>query len=308
MPLVDYTSSSSDDGDLQFMKDNRQIGKKRKAQDALKHDKRKPVPPPLPESFHSLYAANVRTSTSDDPTLHAGRTRQVPHVVGNWPTHVYLEWYPSQSELAVLDRVIQTAGSASASIAITSNLQSFLRSELAVQLPLHISLSAPLFLRTEHKNLFQTMLDSKMSNSQIKSFEVEVTSLDWVANHDRSRYFLVLRLSRPQNDELNRLLSICNETTHHFGLPQLYENDHTPPLDLQSRPDTKAQQNTNDKSDAFHISIAWTLHEPGDANSDILTDAVESKLRDLKVSFSLLKTKIGNTVIDLPLGHAAGKS
>jgi hypothetical protein len=38
-----------------------------------------------------LYASSIRVSVRDDPSLHGGRKRVIPHVEGNWPTHIYLE-------------------------------------------------------------------------------------------------------------------------------------------------------------------------------------------------------------------------
>lgn len=66
--------------------------KRKRAQDG---QDAKPQLPPLPATFHDLYTTNARVSTSDDPSLHSGRKRAVPHIDGNWPTHVYLECMPA---------------------------------------------------------------------------------------------------------------------------------------------------------------------------------------------------------------------
>lgn len=92
MSLVDYPDSDSDESDQAHAANTQPVvipsksAAKRKrseaASDAL---------PPLPATFHDLYATNARVGTNDDPSLHGGRKRAIPHVQGNWPSHVYLE-------------------------------------------------------------------------------------------------------------------------------------------------------------------------------------------------------------------------
>ena len=85
MTLVDYSDSESSDSPS--AKDiAAAISRKRKREEPPTTDL-----PPLPDSFHDLYATNTRASTQDDPSLHGGRHRQTPHAEGNWPTHVYIE-------------------------------------------------------------------------------------------------------------------------------------------------------------------------------------------------------------------------
>ena len=91
MSLVQYPDSDSDSAG-----DQNASVPAQKPKPALKRKRSPPGPgsddlPPLPAAFHDLYSANARVGTSDDPSLHGGRKRAVPHVDGNWPSHVYLE-------------------------------------------------------------------------------------------------------------------------------------------------------------------------------------------------------------------------
>ncbi|KAK1035573.1 poly(U)-specific 3'-to-5' RNA exonuclease, partial [Friedmanniomyces endolithicus] len=96
MPLVDYSDSESE-AEVQISPPS----KKRR----LNSEPFKELPP-LPSSFRDQYSSTVRSSTRDDPSLHGGRKRATPHVDGNWPTHVYLEWIPQPAETALLSELI----------------------------------------------------------------------------------------------------------------------------------------------------------------------------------------------------------
>lgn len=86
--LVNYSDSDSDDSKDHALPacPGRNLKRKR---DGL--DNAVSGLPPLPATFHDLYASTARVSSQDDPSMHAGRQRVLPHVEGSWPTHVYLE-------------------------------------------------------------------------------------------------------------------------------------------------------------------------------------------------------------------------
>ncbi|EPE29368.1 hypothetical protein GLAREA_00528 [Glarea lozoyensis ATCC 20868] len=321
MALVDYTSSSSDEDNPKNSTASKDqvIGGKRK------HDTKEfENLPPLPSKFHDLYASTTRASTRDDPSLHSGRKRGTPHIEGNWPTHLYIEWCPPTTEHIVVSDFLAKLIEATA----TQNdfaICSFLSSDLGAPLPLHISLSRPIGLVTADKENFVELLERVIRTCGIRPFDVTISGVDWVSNFDNTRWFLVLRLLKPPHDGLNKLLHLCNDAVGIFGQPPLYARklpQDTPSPKRLRRPDGKSTSSSKaptiasdwtglgDPSSAFHISIAWALKAPSQETKDITSDLFQkhnSQLSQIHVPINEIKAKVGNVVTNLTLRAGGGE-
>ncbi|EAU38777.1 conserved hypothetical protein [Aspergillus terreus NIH2624] len=254
--------------------------------------------PPVPDTATHCSTRPITDNMLFRLHLHGGRKRVIPHVEGNWPTHIYLEWYPSKQELRVLEDVVsQLEGICSKSCV---KIHSLLRSDLGVQLPLHISLSRPVVLRTEQRHSFLELFQSSLEGSNIPVFDVSTESLRCVSNYEKTRWFFVLRVKKPESDSLNRLLKLSNRSLARFDQPPLYEGSRSNEAKGRQHP-SNSQDSRADYSDCFHISIAWSLTAPSAEDTERLANLDLQNLSGLRIGFDCVKAKIGNNITSIPL-------
>lgn len=79
------------------------------------------------------------------------------------------------------------------------------------------------------------------------------------------------------------------------GSPQRTRDQHSGTAPADSEPVLR------DRSEAFHISIAWVLDEPGSNSQALLQNVevvefMEKEVGEMTIGFSIVKAKIGNTV------------
>ena len=89
----------------------------------------------------------------------------VPHATELWPRANIVTGYPAKEELKILSNIINQAGNSLREE--QAKLHSFLYSDLGAQLPLHISLSRPVILRTEERQSFMEAFEASLKNSDI---------------------------------------------------------------------------------------------------------------------------------------------
>ena len=138
-------------------------------------------------------------------------------------------------------------------------------------------------------------------------------------NYEKTRWFLVLKLSKPNDNQLNKLLQISNQTAGSFGQPLLYAPSPSPMDSVQPRTKNARKHQSNrggktvfssglstsalakvDASSAFHISIAWTLERPSRTLLDHF-DSCKDDFQATKIQVNTVKVKMGNIITSLPL-------
>jgi len=174
---------------------------------------------------------------------------------------------------------------------------------------LHISLSAPLVLQTPTKDPFHTLILDRLraTTRTSKTLTVAPTSLSWHANDERTRAFLVLKVSAPEEDAgaLNRLLTASNDVARQFGCARLYAGRGG----LGEVPDGSGPDAGVDASSAFHISIAWSLDVGLVAGADVVQlderlGSLMDEVRGLRISFSEVKVRMGRDVSSVSFGRS----
>ncbi|KAK9455964.1 U6 snRNA phosphodiesterase Usb1 [Dipodascopsis uninucleata] len=228
-------------------------------------------PPPLPKKFYDLYASEPRRG--DDPSLHNGRVRQVAHEKGLWPSHIYIEWVPTEQECIFLESLLP------------ANTTSLLRSPLGNQLPLHISLSQNISVLTANRDSFVQNVIREIKKVFTEKFYVAFLKnrLSWISNTDRTRDFLVLEIADSNGKRLLEILSTsCDDICDNYSHPTLSSNQ-------------------------FHVSLAWKLGRAVSSQNSSLLNAVTNnhidigyleacEIAKLKMPVDAIKIKIGRKV------------
>lgn len=142
------------------------------------------------------------------------------------------------------------------------------------------------------------------------SFPITFNGCDWASNYEGTRWFLALRVAKPLEDNLNKLLRVCNDTVQSHGQPPLYASAAPPDPDTPAQnklpPQSPSQQ--KDLSSSFHISIAWALTAPPRTSNDpAAPKIVKLGSASTPIMASEIKAKIGNVVTSIPLFEDRGE-
>lgn len=179
--LVNYSSSSSSDEEP--------------LEPTLKRIK-------LPVPFEPIKS----NDSNDDPEKHCGRKRQIPHVTGNWSSHLFIN---CEHLASILEDFFEHVKETTQDIEI-------------IEAP-HVSLSKNFIVKYHWIDNLTKVLSQ---NLKFKTFQLKfsTSSVQFLSNEDSSRHFACLLVNNSCNDDLERLIEVIDQSLKEFDLPSYYEN------------------------------------------------------------------------------------
>ncbi|KAF8839549.1 hypothetical protein BDN67DRAFT_953221 [Paxillus ammoniavirescens] len=205
-------------------------------------EEEKPVnePPQLKKKrskLPTLSSSLIIPTPIDNPALHQGRVRTVPHVEGQYATYIYvpLVLHPKDALYTLLEDVLTFAQEPVPSLhAIGRQSDGQPAGVRAARWELHISLSRPLFLRAHQREEFKRAIQQVVSS--LAPFDASFATFSELTNDERTRTFLALEVGAG-HVELRRCLDLLSPTLRLLRQKEFYADP------------------------KFHASIAWALLE-----------------------------------------------
>ncbi|KIJ14922.1 hypothetical protein PAXINDRAFT_99726 [Paxillus involutus ATCC 200175] len=196
-----------------------------------------PLQPKKKRKLPTLSSSLTIPTPIDNPALHQGRVRTVPHVEGQYATYIYvpLVLHPKDVLYTLLEDVLTFAKEPVPSLhAIGRQSDGQPAGVRATRWELHISLSRPLFLRAHQREEFKRAIQQVASS--LAPFDASFATFSELTNDERTRTFLALEVGAG-HVELRRCLDLLSPTLRLLRQKEFYADP------------------------KFHASIAWALLE-----------------------------------------------
>ncbi|KAI0711660.1 hypothetical protein C8Q76DRAFT_769439 [Earliella scabrosa] len=207
-----------------------------------------PPPPPKKRKLPSLSAHLLPDIPKDNPALHQGRRRTVPHVDGQFAAYVYVPVFlPKRSRLfKLLTRVFTAAKCDVPTLHPIGFSEDVMKSSESTgdlddeSVELHLSLTRPTYLRAHQREEFKRAVQAVARSKH--RFSASFATLSELTNDERTRTFLTLEVGAG-HDDFKALSDALTPTLRSIHQKEFYEEPR------------------------FHVSIAWALLD-GSESSD----------------------------------------
>ncbi|XP_072403612.1 U6 snRNA phosphodiesterase 1 [Chiloscyllium punctatum] len=219
---------------------------------------------PVPESIMGMF--KELEEDLDDSAKHDGRIRSFPHQRGNWATLVYLEYYPEEEFIELIDVLL-------------THLQTFGLPMVRLR-EFHISLSQTVVLRYHWINIFVESLKEKLSS--FDRFYCVSDKVKIYINQEKTRTFLGLEVSAG-NNYLEEVITEVDKCMKEFDLKAYHKK---PSFHI---------------SVAWCLGDVTTELEKHNQELQAIVDRFENKSRVLRMFADQVRCKIGNKIFFFPM-------